>query len=66
MPEINEEEWEIVKARIKQMPPHLSLSIGGQGPFDKEELINHVEKRSEIGILIAEMELAYLKALKKF
>jgi len=65
MVEITDEQWEIIKSRVKQMPPHLSLSIGGKGPFNKEELINHVEQKSEIGHMVAEIELAYLKALKK-
>lgn len=51
MTDISKDQWELITARIKQMPSHIVLSIGGEGPYNKEQML-------------AQMELAYLKALK--
>jgi hypothetical protein len=59
-----EEQWELVKARIEDMPSHMKISIGN-AEYDKEDIIEHVEKRDDIGKLILEVELNYLKALKE-
>ncbi len=58
-----EDEWNLVKSRIEKMPSHIKLSIGS-GSYTKEDLIDHLEKKDEIGELIVEVELTYLKALK--
>jgi len=58
-----EEEWELVKVRVEQMPSHMKISIGNKN-YNKDDIINHVEKRDEVGKLISEIELNYLKALK--
>ncbi|MBS3053043.1 MAG: hypothetical protein J4469_00935 [Candidatus Aenigmarchaeota archaeon] len=64
MTDISKDEWELITARIKQMPSHIVLSIGGDGPFNKEQILEHIEQKDRIGYMIAQMELAYLKALK--
>jgi hypothetical protein len=58
-----QEEWDLVKSRIEQMPSHIKLSIGNAS-YAKDDLIKHIEKKDEIGQLILEVELTYLKALK--
>lgn len=59
----DEDMWDIVKARIEKMPPHMKISIGNKD-YDKNSIIKHVENRDEVGKLILEMEMNYLKALK--
>ncbi|MFB6208793.1 MAG: hypothetical protein ABEJ56_01495 [Candidatus Nanohaloarchaea archaeon] len=57
------DEIKLTKERLKSMPEHLELSIGGHGSFNKEELINEVEKQSEVGEMATRREL---NALRKF
>ena len=59
----NDEQWQLVKSRIEEMPPHMKISIGNT-EYDKDDILNHVEKRDEVGKLIFEVEMNYLKALK--
>lgn len=60
---------EIVLFRIKssKLPQNIRLSIGelSKEPMTIRETIKHVEQEDEIGRKIIEMELNYLKALKK-
>ena len=61
----NEDQWwELVKARVERMPPHMKISIGNK-EYDKNDILQHVEEKDEIGKLILEMEQNYLKALKE-
>lgn len=55
--------WQLVKLRVEEMPPHLKISIGNK-EYDKEDILKHVEERDDIGKLIFEVEMTYLKALK--
>ena len=59
----NEEQWKLVKSRIEQMPPHMKISIGS-AEYDKDDILRHIEKRDEVGQLMFEVEMNYLKALK--
>ncbi len=61
----SEEIKNLVKARLAEMPAHIKLSIGSSGPFSREQLIEHVEKGDETGKLIIDMELNYIRALKR-
>ncbi|MCC5994106.1 MAG: hypothetical protein LM587_00720 [Candidatus Aenigmarchaeota archaeon] len=63
--EIPEIFWELVKARFERMPPNLRLVIGGVGSLKKEEILNHIEKKDEIGELLGRMEIEYLKLIKE-
>ncbi len=65
MSEIPEEFWEILKERFKRMPENLRLVIGGYGNLDKKTILEHLEKRDEIGDLLARIELNYLRLFKQ-
>lgn len=65
MKELIEEDWEIAKIRVKSMPSHIRLAIGGYGQLSKDEIIEHLEQRDEIGKRIVEMQINYLKFFKK-
>lgn len=56
---------QLVKARLAVLPSDVLISVGGFGSFSKEEMISHVEKEDEIGRTIAEIEMDYLRSLKK-
>jgi len=61
---ISEDEWKIVKARIELMPANLKLHLGGLGSFNKNQLIDEIEKRSDVGRLIVKINLTYLRTFK--
>jgi hypothetical protein len=52
-----------VIARFERMPPHLKLVIGGIGALSKEDILNHLRKKDEIGKLLVKMQIEYLKLL---
>lgn len=59
------DEWKIVKGRIRGMPSHLRLSIGGGGFLDKQQLLEHIDNKDEIGQLLVKMHFNYLRSFKK-
>ena len=62
---VSEDIKKLVITRLQAMPPNLKLSIGKYGTFTKEELIERVQKEDEVGKLIIEMQLKYLRSFKK-
>ena len=60
---ISEELKKIVLWRLDTIPPNFKLSVGNEGTFTKEELKQHVEKGDEIGVMFAQMQLNFMKAL---
>lgn len=56
---------EIVKARLNTLPSNISISIGSDGAFDRDELIEHIEKEDNIGKKIIKVDMEFLQALKK-
>ena len=67
MDDIKDEEIKIVLARLKTLPPSVTLNIGGEEGFrrlNKNDLINEVETNSVIGGKIIEMYMDYLKSFK--
>jgi len=62
---ITEEIKKIVVARLEILPENKKISIGNFGEFSKDELIENVNKNSEIGNKIIEIELEFLRAMKR-
>ncbi len=63
---IEELEKEIVVERLRQAPPNVKISFGSVGEFmNRDELIDQVEKETEVGKKIIKIQLEYLKAFKK-
>ncbi|MBI2110215.1 hypothetical protein HYT51_00340 [Candidatus Woesearchaeota archaeon] len=56
---------EIVIARLDVLPRDRKISIGNEGTFSKEELIEHVQKGDKIGKKIVEIEMEFLRSFKK-
>lgn len=63
--EISQEMRDLVVARLKTLPTDREISIGADGEFTKEQLIEHVEKEDEIGLKMIEVEMSFLRALKE-
>lgn len=60
-----EEIKKLVIARLSSMPENMKISIGSFGSFDKYELIERVKKGDEIGKKMIEVQLFYLRSMKK-
>ena len=53
----------LVIARLDAIPPDVSFSMGPYRDFTREQLIEEVEKESEVGKAATEMELSFLRKL---
>jgi len=60
---ISEDVKELVIARLGVMPSTYKLSIGNEGAFTKNQLIEHVIAEDRIGNQIARMQINFIKAL---
>ncbi len=54
---------ELVKLRLMSTPSNILISIGGFGEFTKDQLIDEVEKGSEIGNAAIRMEITFLRKM---
>lgn len=55
----------LVIARLGSLPSNVKISVGSEGSFNKQELIDQVESDTEIGEKMIEIELQYLRKLKE-
>ena len=55
----------LVIARLETLPPDKTISIGSRGAFTKDELISRVQKEDEVGEKMIQIELEFLRSLKK-
>lgn len=62
---ISEDITNLVIARLKTIPSNIELSVGNEGSFTIDELIERVRKQDDIGKKMIEMELTYLRSLDK-
>lgn len=56
---------ELIIARLQIIPPNVGISVGSEGDFKRDELIEHVKKNDEIGKKLIEIDLNYLRTLKE-
>ena len=63
--QISEEIKELIIARLDGIPKNKKISIGKYGDFTKDKLIEGVKSGSEVGRKIIEIELEFLRAMKK-
>ena len=60
-----EEIKKLVLLRLETMPETIRISIGLEGKeLAREDLIDHVKKEDQLGKMIIEMQLRYLKSMK--
>ncbi len=62
---IDEDIRKLVIARLRTLSSGRKISIGSDGEFTKDELIQRVEQNDEIGKKITEIQLQYLRSLKE-
>ena len=60
---ISDDIKELVIARLGVMPLNYKLSIGSEGSFTRNQLIEHVIAEDKIGNQITRMQLSFIKAL---
>ncbi|MBU4257262.1 hypothetical protein L6249_02160 [Candidatus Parcubacteria bacterium] len=56
---------ELVKARLSILPQNVNISIGLDGAFKRDELIRHVEQGDSIGEKIIQVDMEFLRSLKR-
>lgn len=56
---------ETVIARLGTLPPDQKISIGSEGDFTRDQIIEHIKKEDKIGKKFIEIELEFLRALKE-
>jgi len=63
---IEELKKEIVIERLRQAPPTVKIAFGSLNEFmNRDELIEQVEKETDIGKRIVKIQLEYLKSFKR-
>ena len=55
----------LVVARLNALSADISISLGDDGSFSRDELINHVEQGDEVGQALKEMQLEWLRSWKQ-
>lgn len=60
-----EDEVEIVLERLRIMPGSIKLHIGNYGAFTRDELIEQVSNKTEIGQLVVRMQMTYIRSFKE-
>ncbi len=55
----------IVIARLETLHPDKKISIGSSGEFSRDELIERVKLGDSVGKKIVQIELEFLRSLKK-
>lgn len=61
---LDEEIRQLVIERLKTIPSDKKISIGSEGDFTVEELIERVKKNDEVGEKIVEVEMTFLQSWK--
>ena len=62
---MDEEIRELVLARLSVLSSDTSISIGSDGSFDRDALIQHVLQGDAIGKKIEEIEMEWLRSWKE-
>jgi len=56
---------DLVIARLRSLSGNRKISIGSDGEYTKDELIESVEDKSKLGDKMIAIQLNYLKSLKE-
>ena len=62
---IQEEIKKIVIARLETLSSDKKISVGSSGDFSRDELIEKVKKGDPVGQKIVQIEIEFLRSLKK-
>jgi len=55
----------LVKERLSVLPPDVSFSVGNYGDFSPQDLIDEIDKNSEVGKAAIEMQINFIKKMPK-
>lgn len=55
----------LVVARLSALSSDLSISLGDDGSFSRDDMINHVERGDEVGQALEEMQLEWIRSWKQ-
>lgn len=55
----------LVMERLAAIPPNISFSIGEFGDFSRDDLIKQVEKGTEVGKAMIDMEVHFIQQMPK-
>ena len=55
----------LVKERLYAMPPDVSFSVGNFGDFTRDEMIEEVDKATEVGKAAIEMQIDFIKKMPR-
>ena len=55
----------LVKERLRAMPPDVSFSVGNFGDYTRNQLIDEVDKGSEVGKAAIDMQLTFIRKMPK-
>jgi hypothetical protein len=61
----SKEEKKVVLARLATMPLDLELTLGNMGSFDRDRLIKEVEADTDIGEVVVQVYMNYLRSFKE-
>ena len=62
---LNDEEIrKLVSARLSVLSSDTMISIGSDGNFSRDELLEHVKEGDKVGEKIAQIQLEWLRSLK--
>ena len=55
----------LVKERLHAMPPDVSFSVGHFGDYTRDELIEQVDRGTDVGKAAIEMQIDYIKKMPR-
>jgi hypothetical protein len=61
----SEDEIKIVLERLKVMPRTVKLNIGSYGSFSRDQLIEEIINKTEVGELVVKMQILYIKSFRE-
>ena len=56
---------DIVKKRLMAMPHDITFSVGDFGEYTRDQLIDEVEKETDVGEMMVEMQVEFIKKMPK-
>ena len=55
----------LVRERLHAMPPDVSFSVGNFGDFTRDELIEEVDKVTEVGKAAIDMQIEFIRKMPR-
>jgi hypothetical protein len=58
----DDDEKAIILERLQRMPPTLKLSFGDYGSFTKDQLIDAIERDTDVGKMFVSIHMKYVRS----